>query len=482
MEVTMKPIDLVRSGKKSLHQQIYTQLRAQILRGDIAAGEPLPSYRFMSRKYEITVSTVEKAYDLLEQNGYIERRHGSGCYALPLDGFEFYADGVVLDSFEDGQYGADGICDFATSTPIAGVGETDAFVGIIQGLSSDRPEVLFRYPPTRGAASLINAIHERLEHSGMNAEPENIHIVGGSQQGIDLICKSLIGKNTTVLAEDPSYSVALNCFRRAGAQILTVPMLDDGPDIDAAEEILSGTPVDFYYTMPQFHCPTNVSWSIQKQRRLLEMSDRFGFSVIEDDCLGELDFSGGEQHPFKKLDTNDSVIYLNSFSKSLVPGMRLGYMVVPGKYEKRLLMAKFNTDIASPAILQETLAIYIKSGAYDEHLDRLRMEYREKRHRMASAIERAENLALAYEEHGGGVFFWVRLPGSIDSMDLWNRMRGRGIKLLPGTVFSQSGRLGNYIRLSYVGCTLGQIDAGITAIDREIKLMLISGKNKYDRA
>lgn len=95
----MKQIDLTRSGKQSLHQQIYTQLRAQILRGDIAVGELLPSYRFMSRKYEITVSTVEKAYELLEQNGYIERRHGSGCYVLPLDSFEFYTDGVVLDSF-----------------------------------------------------------------------------------------------------------------------------------------------------------------------------------------------------------------------------------------------------------------------------------------------------------------------------------------------------------------------------------------------
>lgn len=467
----MKQIDLIRSGKKSLHQQIYTQIRAQILRGDIAVGEPLPSYRFMSRKYEITVSTVEKAYELLEQNGYIERRHGSGCYVLPLDGCEFYADGVVLDSFEGGQYGAGSVCDFATGTPIAGAEETADFVEIIRELSCERPEVLFRYPPTRGTASLISAIHGRLESRGLNVEQENIHIVGGSQQGIDLICKSLIGKNSTVLADDPSYSVALNCFRRAGARVITVPMLEDGPDMDAAEELLARTQVDFYYTMPQFHCPTNVSWSIEKQMRLLSLADRCGFTVIEDDCLGELDFSGGEQHPFKKFDENESVIYLNSFSKSLVPGMRLGYMAVPGRYGKRLLMAKFNSDIASPAILQETLAVYIKSGAYDTHLDALRRNYAEKRRRMAAAVGRSENLALEYAEHGGGVFFWLRLPESVDSLELWSRLRSRNIKLLPGAVFSQSGMFKNHVRLSYVGCTEEQIDAGIRAVDREAELI-----------
>lgn len=473
----MKQMDLKRDGKRSLHQQIYTELRAQILRGDIAAGEMLPSYRFMSRKYQINVSTVEKAYDLLEANGYIERRHGSGCYVLPLDSFEFYTDGVVLDSFEAGQSNAEGVCDFATSTPMAGSEETADFVKIIQELAEQRSEVLFRYPPTRGVPALINVIHRRLEQSGMHVEQENIHIVGGSQQGIDLICKSLIRKNTVVLAEDPSYSVATNCFQRAGAQIETIPMEDDGPDMDAVQDILSHTPVDFYYTMPQFHCPTNVSWSEEKQTALLELSHKHGFTIIEDDCLGELNFSGGNHSCFRKSDTTDSVIHLNSFSKSLVPGMRLGYMVVPGRYEKRLLMAKFNTDIASPAILQETLALYIQQGLYDAHLDMLRKEYSEKRHHMVQVLAASKYLTLPYPEHSGGVFFWVRLPNSIDSVNLWSRMRSQNIKLLPSAVFSRTGNLKNYIRMSYVGCPMEKIEEGILRIDREIELMLMHTEN-----
>lgn len=474
----MKQVDLKRDGKKSLHQQIYTELRAQILRGDIAAGEMLPSYRFMSRKYQINVSTVEKAYDLLEANGYIERRHGSGCFVLPLDSFEFFTDGVVLDSFEAGQSKPEGVYDFATSTPLAGSEETADFVKIIQELAEQRSEVLFRYPPTRGVPSLINVIYHRLEQSGIHVEPENIHIVGGSQQGIDLICKSLISKNSVVLAEDPSYSVATNCFQRAGAQIESVPMEDDGPDMKAIQEILSRTPVDFYYTMPQFHCPTNVSWSTEKQLKLLELSHSYGFTIIEDDCLGELSFSSGDHSYFRKFDTTDSVIHLNSFSKSLVPGMRLGYMVVPGRFEKRLLMAKFNADIASPAILQETLALYIQRGLYDAHLDVLRKEYSEKRHHMAQVLLSSKYLTLPYPEHDGGVFFWVQLPDDIDSMDLWNRLRIQNVKVLPSAVFSHTGKLKNHIRMSYVGCSIEQIEKGILAIDHEIELMkLTSGRS-----
>lgn len=140
---------VVRDGAKRLYQQIYAQLRAQIFSGEIAAGQPLPSYRFMSRKYQVNVATVEKAYDLLEGNGYIRRCQGSGCYVLPLDNFEFFADGVVLDSFQAGQSETGPVYDFATSTPLATREETRQFVALADELAQQRPDALLRYPPTR---------------------------------------------------------------------------------------------------------------------------------------------------------------------------------------------------------------------------------------------------------------------------------------------------------------------------------------------
>ena len=140
---------VVRDGAKRLYQQIYAQLRAQIFSGEIAAGQPLPSYRFMSRKYQVNVATVEKAYDLLEANGYIRRCQVSGCCVLPLDNFKFFADGVVLDSFQAGQSETGPVYDFATSTPLATREETRQFVALADELAQQRPDALLRYPPTR---------------------------------------------------------------------------------------------------------------------------------------------------------------------------------------------------------------------------------------------------------------------------------------------------------------------------------------------
>lgn len=140
---------VVRDGAKRLYQQIYAQLRAQICSGEIAAGQPLPSYRFMSRKYQVNVATVEKAYDLLEANGYIRRCQGSGCYVLPLDNFEFFADGVVLDSFQVGQSETGPVYDVATSTPLATREETRQFVALADELAQQWLDALLRYPPTR---------------------------------------------------------------------------------------------------------------------------------------------------------------------------------------------------------------------------------------------------------------------------------------------------------------------------------------------
>lgn len=139
-----------------------------------------------------------------------------------------------------------------------------------------------------------------------------------------------------MLTEDPSYSVALHCFQRAGARVVTVPLLADGPDMDAVRAMLDQTPIDFYYTMTNFQCPSNVCWSERKRRQLLALAQENSFTIVEDECLGDLTFDGRPRQTLRSLDDGDTVLYLNSFSKSLVPGLRLGYLLVPGRFEKRL--------------------------------------------------------------------------------------------------------------------------------------------------
>lgn len=264
-----------------------------------------------------------------------------------------------------------------------------------------------------------------------------------------------------MLVEDPSYSVALHCFQRAGARVVTVPLLADGPDMDAVRAMLDQTPIDFYYTMTNFQCPSNVCWSERKRRQLLALAQENSFTIVEDDCLGDLTFDGRPRQTLRGLDDGDTVLYLNSFSKSLVPGLRLGYLLVPGRFEKRLILAKFNADIASPALQQEMLALYLQRGLYAAHLERLVAQYARKHRCMAQAIVNARHLSLPYPEQAGDVFFWVQIPDDVDAVLLWKRLRLQGVKVMPGTVFSLNGSAQHLQRLSYVGCPLEQIPEGI---------------------
>lgn len=202
------------------------------------------------------------------------------------------------------------------------------------------------------------------------------------------------------------------------------------------------------------------------------MARENSFTIVEDDCLGDLAFDGRPRQTLRGLDSGDTVLYLNLFSKSLVPGLRLGYLLVPVRFEKRLILAKFNADIASPALLQEMLALYLQCGLYAVHLERLVTQYASKRVCMARAILDARHLSLPYLEQAGGVFFWVQIPDAVDAALLWKRLRLQGVKLMPGTVFSLTGSAQHFLRLSYVDCPLEQILEGIHCIDWEIDWLL----------
>lgn len=202
------------------------------------------------------------------------------------------------------------------------------------------------------------------------------------------------------------------------------------------------------------------------------MARENSFTIVEDDCLGDLAFDGRPCQTLRGQDGGDTVLYLNSFSNSLVPGLRLGYLLVPGRFEKRLIHAKFNADIASPALLQEMLALYLQRGLYAVHLERLVTQYASKRVCMARAILCSKHLSLPYPEQAGGVFFWVQIPDAVDTVLLWKRLRLQGVKLMPGTVFSLTGSAQHFLRLSYVGCPLEQIPEGIHCIDWEIDWLL----------
>lgn len=468
----MNTLTLDRNSAKSLHQQIYIQIREKILNGELPVGSKLPSYRFMNRRYAVNNSTVEKAYNLLETNGYIQRRHGSGCYVLPLDRLSFYSDTIMLESYGTGTLPAQSIIDFASSIPPISKENETLFIELITQTAKDSPELLFKCPPTGGLLSLKESICADFELRNINIEPESILITGGCQQGISLIANSIIGSTHTVVVDEPGYSVATNSFQKAGATVIPIPITKDGPDIDTLEDILSKRPVDFYYTSPTFHCPTNISFSAAKRQRILDLASEHSFSIIEDDCLSNLSLNSSP--PLLNPEKHDSVIYISSFSKYFAVGIRLGFIVMPKRYRRTISLAKFSNDVATPALLQEALSRFMNTSSYKEHMSSLRSHCAHVHQLMSKEIAKTEYLKEIYPTDDSGIFFWVSIPSEIDSADLWMRLRRKGIFTIPGTACGRYETCGHFLQLNCLGCSDEDIKAGISQIDTEISLMLAS--------
>ena len=461
-------IPLDKSKEESLYLQVYRSIRSQILDGHLTVGQKLPSYRWMCQKYNINISTVEKAYQLLEEEGAIEVIHGSGCYVRPLDSYHFFADEVILEAFDRGQITDSHRINFASATPLPSIYPVEDFQRILQEIAAEGIEDYLKYPPTQGHPPLISALEDRLLAQGVPLANQMLQIVSGSQQGLDILCKSLITSHSRVLAENPSYPVSLNAFLNCGAAVDTILLEEDGPNMKELEGILAKKKIDFFYTMVNFQSPTNICWSEEKKTALLQLAEAYNFFIIEDDCMGRIYFSETAPTTLKSRDTRERVIYLRTFSKDLMPGLRLAYLLYPAKFSRRILSAKFHNDLTCPTLYQEALARYLRHGLFEGHLKRLREYYQDKQRVMARAISKSRYLRIVYNLPGG-LFYWVALPEKISSYTLYEEMKSLGVALLPGSVFSIDGRWKNYLRLSYASATPAEIRRGLRLLEEKLE-------------
>lgn len=194
---------------------------------------------------------------------------------------------------------------------------------------------------------------------------DDIIVVSGAQQGIDIASKSILNINDNVIVEKPTYVGALSIFKWRKVNIFEVPIKEDGIDLKAFEKILQKNEIRCFYTMSYFQNPTGVSYSIEKKKRILDLAEIYDFYIIEDDYLSELIYESSlEYMPFKWLDKYDRVIYIKSFSKIFLPGIRLGYLVAPEVFNEVLQSSKHNTDITTSSLMQRALDMYIAKGSW----------------------------------------------------------------------------------------------------------------------
>ncbi len=351
-----------------------------------------------------------------------------------------------------------------------------------QRLIVEQGEVALQYGSGQGDEGLREQITQVMALEGISAHPDDVVVTTGSQQALDLVSTVFLDPGDVVVAEAPSYVGALGVFRAHEADVVHVPMDADGLMPEALDRTLgelaaAGKRVKFLYTVPNFHNPGGVTLTMERRPQVVEICQRHGVLILEDNPYGLLGFDS-EPLPAMRSMSEDGVIYLGSFSKTFAPGYRVGWAVAPHAVREKLVLA------SEAAILSPSNASQLAIRAYLEHFDwqgqikKFREQYRERRDAMISALE--EHIPEAtWNVPDGGFYVWVKLPEGLDAKSMLPRAVTARVAYVAGTAFYADGQGRGYMRLSYCYPTPERIREGVrrlaTVIDAEMETVRIFG-------
>ena len=350
--------------------------------------------------------------------------------------------------------------------------------GIIDSLLEDREASTLQYGPTRGFAPLLESLRDVLGTRGIEAAAEELLITTGSQQGLDLVARVLVDPGDVVLVELPAYTGALAAFRNAQATLVGVRQDAGGIDLDhlvavATRLRANGQRPRFLYVVPNFQNPTGVLLARERRAALLEAVTNLDLLLVEDDPYGDLYF--GEVHgrdetrPVKADDRDGRVIYLSSFSKTLAPGFRVGWMTAPAVIASRCEIAKQAIDLCTGALDQRVVWHALDSGLLAAQAPKLRAHYEAKRDVMAAALARELDGQATWDNPRGGFFLWAKLPGGIDAEALLRRALRHGVLFVVGRAFFVDGSGRDRVRLSFSAPRVDRLEEGVRRLAAAVR-------------
>jgi len=338
-----------------------------------------------------------------------------------------------------------------------------------------------QYTTTEGKRPLRAAIINWLAEDDIHYEMDQLIITSASQQGLDLVAKTFIDPGDAVFVSLPTYIGAIQAFRAMEAELVGVPLLDDGMDLDALEDAIAkaraqGLRPKLIYVVPDFQNPSGITWTREKRERLLEIASREDLLVIEDMPYRKLRFTGEPVPAIAALDEEGRVLVLFTLSKVLAAGLRLGALGGPRELVDKIVIMKQATDLCTSSLTQRIAARFMLEHDLSAHITRLCQHYRVKRDAMVAALEKympkAEGISWTRPE--GGLFLWVRLPEDIDTERMFQRALEHKVAYVIGAPFFVDGSGKNTLRLSFSKATLEEIEEGIRRLGQVVEEELAS--------
>jgi len=341
-------------------------------------------------------------------------------------------------------------------------------------LGGDDRNVL-QYTVSHGLPSLRRHIAARMTRDGVTCTPDEVLVLHGAQQGLDLVAKLLLDPGDVVVTENPTFLGALIAFHPYEPVFAPVRMDDDGMDIDDLERVLAANPrARMIYTMPDFQNPMGVTLALERRRRLVELANRFDVLVLEDSPYRDLRFEGGWMPTLKSMDGEGRVVYLGSFSKTLVPGMRLGWAVAGGEIGAKLGLLKLAADTQCSTLNMAAASAYLDRYDLDAHIADVRAAYRRKRDLMLGILRESLPARVGFTNPDGGLFTWLTFPDGFDAAAFMRdeAMPRAKVAFVPGGTFYPVRQEPNHARVNFSGVTDEQIVAGTTRLAGLLRTVL----------
>lgn len=464
-----------------LYEQVASTVKDRIDLGYYHEGDKLPSVRGLSQEHGVSISTVQEAYGLLIDAGIIESRPKSGYYVLlqqtppelPATSNPAPQPLVVAhwQKLKDmiNEYGNHTATKLSLALPDTQAPTLKPLTRLMSELSRNANCNILDYELAAGSDPLRHQIARVMVDSGCRVHPDEIIITSGCQEALSCSLRAVTEPGDIVVVDSPSFFGSVQAIKINGVKALEIPTNPEtGISLEALEMAFEQWPIKACLLTPTNNNPLGYSMPDSHKLRLLELLNRYDIPLIEDDVYGDLSYTLPRPRTVKSFDTQGRVILCSSFSKSIAPGIRVGW-IAPGRYRDHIMMVKYLSSLSTPKLTQMAVAEFIAQGYYEKHLRKTRINYLRDRDATIGWLKRdmPEGTRISYPQ--GGYLLWVELPEQVDANELNRQARLEGISIAPGTLFSASGKYKNYMRISVVNSAHPSVEKAIKTLGRLCK-------------
>ncbi len=465
-----------------LYLQIVQAIAAAVARRELTVGERLPPERAMAIALGVSRTTVVNAYREMQARGLVISHVGRGTFiaasepaaqALPwrqrLSQTSLYLVNPVIHELGRSAVDAN-VISFAEGLPDHHLAPADAFQRAVERVLHRQGRAPFARTPAEGHLPLREAIVDYVRPSGLRTPVEQVLVVDGAQQGVDLVCRTFLDPGDAVITEGPTFMVALQAFRAARATVIPVPLDGDGMRVELIEDLVIRYRPKLIYTVPTFQNPSGTTMTIERRRALLDVAARYQIPVVEDDPYREIVYEGPPPPPLAALDEHGVTVYIGTFSKVMYPGIGLGWVIAPRPVIESLTLAKWVSDLYTNSLVQWAMAEFLGSNSLRAHVDRIRKEYRHRRDAMLAALARYA-VPVQVNRPRGGFYLWGRLAGQTPARVLLMEALREGVAFVTGEAFYLAGGE-QELRLCFSTVDADMIDQGIKRLASAAKRLL----------